>query len=72
MRQPNAVRRPPVQADTSFPRSIASRSNTADQLRSGAPVRLAGGAQGGTLPCRSGAALSFVSCIRLFGRTPLS
>jgi hypothetical protein len=26
------------------------------------------GAQGGTLSCRSGAALSFVSCIRLFGR----
>jgi hypothetical protein len=25
------------------------------------------GAQGGTLSCRSGAALSFVSCIRLFG-----
>jgi hypothetical protein len=28
------------------------------------------GAQGGTLPCRSGAALSFVSCIRLLGRAP--
>jgi hypothetical protein len=27
------------------------------------------GAQGGTLSCRSGAALSFVSCIRLLGRS---
>jgi hypothetical protein len=29
------------------------------------------GAQGGTLSCRSGAALSFVSCIRLLGRRAL-
>src|SRR5512139_4159097 len=31
------------------------------------PSILPAGAQGGTLSCRSGAALSFVSCIRLFG-----
>jgi len=43
------------------------RPNTADQLRSGAPVHLAGGPQGGTSACRTGAALSFVSCIRLLG-----
>jgi hypothetical protein len=31
------------------------------------PSNWPAGAQGGTLSCRSGAALSFVSCIRLFG-----
>ena len=29
------------------------------------------GAQGGTSACHTGAALSFVSCIRLFGGSPL-
>jgi hypothetical protein len=32
------------------------------------PSILPAGAQGGTLSCRTGAALSFVSCIRLFDR----
>jgi hypothetical protein len=31
------------------------------------PSILPAGAQGGTSACRTGAALSFVSCIRLFG-----
>jgi hypothetical protein len=31
------------------------------------PFILPAGAQGGTSACRTGAALSFVSCIRLFG-----
>jgi hypothetical protein len=35
------------------------------------PSVLPAGAQGGTLSCRSGAALSFVSCIRLFGGAAL-
>ena len=33
------------------------------------PSGLPAGAQGGTSACHTGAALSFVSCIRLFGRT---
>ncbi len=48
------------------PTSLHGQPNTADQLRSGAPAQLAGGAQGGTSARSTGAALSFVSCI-LFG-----
>ncbi len=35
------------------------------------PSVVSAGAQGGTSACSTGAALSFVSCIRLLGRPPI-